>query len=100
MYTNIYTSCTHSSGSFRGSLDARCSHYVAMIAFYLKLRICFKIIASLFLNLLLPSVKLLHSTEPASSLCSRLIATFGLSVGLLGIFALSILANRPLFAAP
>ena len=41
------------------------------------LRICFKIIASLFLNLL-----------------------FGLSVGLLGIFALSILANRPLFAAP
>ena len=42
-----------------------------------KYRICFRIIASLFLNLL-----------------------FGLSVGLLGIFALSILANRPLFAAP
>ena len=77
MYTNIYTSCTHSRASFRGSLDVRCSHNVAMSAFYLKLRICFKIIASLFLNLL-----------------------FGLSVGLLGIFALSILANRPLFAAP
>ena len=48
-------------------------------AFYLdiSIRICFKIIANLFLNLL-----------------------FGLSVGLLGIFALSILANRPLFAAP
>ena len=45
-------------------------------AFYLdiSIRICFKIIANLFLNLL-----------------------FGLSVGLLGIFALSILANRPLF---
>ena len=33
----LYTSCTHSRGSFRGSLDVRCNHNVAMSAFYLKL---------------------------------------------------------------
>ena len=42
----------------------------------------------MFLNLLLLSVKLLHSTEPASRLRYRLIATFGLSEALWGIFIL------------
>ena len=49
------------------------------------------------MNLLVLLVKQLCSAEPASSLCSRLITTFGLSEALFGIFVLSNLANRPLF---
>ena len=64
-----------------------------------NLRSCLDFIANKFEEELLLSVKLLNSAEPASSLCSRRIATFGLFEVIFGTFILTVLANRPLFAA-
>ena len=55
-----------------------------------KLRICFKFIANMFLESAFTFSEVAALDRAASSLCSRLIATFGLSEVLFGIFALSI----------